>query len=267
MTVKISLPRVHIVGMGEVGRRLADALRRAGVPTFPVTRTRGWDEAREDRNGLCLICVREEALAEVLDTLHGVHSTRLVLIQNGWIRPLLHDLPRATRGLIWFTAKGEFFQILRPNAFSGPVAADLALALAAGGLPSSAVEPGTFARLDADKMGFNCVVGLPLAVRRSTLGDYIVDYPDESRAVFEEAVTACCAAAGVEPDADGWEAFCESARFLGWVRTSEPRALDFRNRAVVALAAEHGLAAPVNTELLGTYAEMCATSRGRETEP
>jgi ketopantoate reductase len=258
--IDIAIPRVHIIGMGEVGRRLAGALHRAGIAALPVTRTQGWDEASEDRRGICLVCVREEALAEVLDALSEVPSERLVLVQNGWIRPLLHNLPNATRGLIWFTSKGEFFQILRPNLFSGPVADDLSLALAAGGLPSEAVEAEVYDRLDADKMGFNCVVGLPLAVHELSLEAYLDSYADEARAVFDEAVGACSEATGVEADPAGWEAFLESARHLGWVRVSEAKALDFRNRAVVALAAELGRNAPMNSVLLEKYARICATT-------
>jgi ketopantoate reductase len=264
--IEIAIPRVHVIGMGEVGQRLAGALHRAGMTSLPVTRTRGWDEAREDRNGICLVCVREEALAEVLEALSNVPSKRLVLVQNGWIRPLLHDLPDATRGLIWFTSKGEFFQILRPNVFSGPVADDLSLALAAGGLPSEAVAPGVFDRLDADKMGFNCLVGLPLAVYGLSLDEYLGSFPEEARAVFDEAVSTCLAAAGADTDESGWDLFLESARHLGWLRVSEAKALDFRNQAVVALAAELGLPAPVNTELLRKYATKCAKTLNRNEE-
>jgi hypothetical protein len=262
--IEIALPRVHVVGMGEVGQRLAGALGRAGIATQPVTRTRGWDEARDDRDGLCLVCVREESLAEVLETLHNVSSDRLVLVQNGWIRPLLHDLPEVTRGLIWFTAKGEFFQILRPNRFSGPHAAELALALAAGGLPSEAAEPTVFDEFDVDKMGFNCIVGLPLAVHGMSLGEYLEQLPGEAKAVFEEAVRVCSTAIGANPTANGWEGFLETAAHLDWVRVSDAKALSFRNGAVTALAAEHGLAAPVNSELLRIYGSVCATTNHRD---
>jgi hypothetical protein len=258
--IDIAIRRVHVIGMGEVGRRLAGALHRSGVAALPVTRTQGWDEARQDGDGLCLVCVREEALAEVLDTLHGVPSERLVLVQNGWIRPLLHDLPNATRGLIWFTSKGEFFQILRPNTFTGSAAADLSLAFAAGGLPSEAVESKVYDRLDADKMGFNCLVGLPLAVHGLSLEAYLDSYAKEAKAVFDEAVDACSAATGTEVDPLGWDAFLESAKHLGWVRVSEAKALDFRNRAVVALAAELGRNAPMNSLLLEKYGLICATN-------
>lgn len=252
--------------MGEVGRRLAGALHRAGVAAIPVTRTQGWDEAREDRDGLCLVCVREEALAEVLDALHGVPSERLVVIQNGWIRPLIHDLPGITRGLIWFTSKGEFFQILRPNPFAGPAARDLSLALAAGGLPSEAVDSHLFDRLDADKMGFNCVVGLPLAVNGTTLEEYLADSAEEARAVFEETVDTCSAAIGADHDENAWQAFLASAQHIGWIRVAEAKALDFRNRAVIALAAGMGRPAPVNAELLRKYGVMCATTQDQDSE-
>jgi ketopantoate reductase len=193
-----------------------------------------------------------------------VSSDRLVLIQNGWIRPLLHDLPNITRGLIWFTAKGEYFQILRPNRFSGLHAADLSLALAAGGLPSEATDLAVFAGFDAEKMGFNCVVGLPLAVHGLSLGEYLARYPDEAEVVFEEATTACSVASGANPPIDGWEAFLESAEHLDWVRVTEAKAIGFRNGAVVALAAEHGLQAPVNSNLLRHYGSMCATKANRD---
>jgi hypothetical protein len=168
--------------------------------------------------------------------------------------------------LIWFTSKAEFFQILRPNVLSGPVADDLSLALAAGGLPSEAVEAEVFDRLDADKMGFNCLVGLPLAVHGLSLEDYLSSFPEEAQAVFDEAVSACSAALGAEIDASGWNAFLKSAQHLGWVKISEAKALSFRNQAVVALAAEFGRPAPVNAELLQKYATICATNPNRNEE-
>jgi ketopantoate reductase len=255
----IDIPRVHVIGMGEVGCRLAASLRFAGVETRAVTRTQGWDDAVADENGVLLVSVREEALADVLDRLHGTPPQRLVLVQNGWIRPLLHDLVGLTRGLIWFTSKGEYFQILRPSPFCGPWATALARALAAGGLPSKEVDAAEFDQLDADKMGFNCVVGLPLAVYQTRLGEYLETRTAEARAVFDEAVNVCAAASGCEPDASGWPNFLESARPLDWVKTTYAKALEFRNQAVVALATELGREAPANSDLLRRYAEIRAT--------
>jgi hypothetical protein len=114
-------------------------------------------------------------------------------------------------------------------------------------------------------MGFNCVVGLPLEVHGLTLAQYMDDHLAEAKAVFDEAVAACSAAVGVNPHTDGWDAMRESASHLGWVRVATAKALDFRNRAVVALAAKHGLAAPANSQLLRLHERMCATTPDRET--
>lgn len=245
-----TLETVFVIGMGEVGTRLACALGSAGVPVVPVTRTAGWDRAAGELTGLRLVCVREEALAEVLARLSRVPSERLVLVQNGWIVPLLEARPGATRGLIWFTSKGDFFRELRPSPFAGPAAVDLAAALQRGGLGARAVQRDEFAALDADKMGFNAVVGLPLAVHGVTLGEYLSEHRDEAEAVFAEAVTVCARALGVTPVSDWWPRFVASVEPLSWVTASKAKALEFRNGAVQVLGRELGLPTPVNDRLL-----------------
>jgi len=236
--------------MGEVGRRLAGALGAAGVETIPVTRTSVWAEALADPEGVLVACVREEALAEVLGHLRGLDPRRLVFVQNGWIRPLLAGLPGCTRGLVWFTSKGEFFRVLRPSIFFGPHAAFLAKALGRGSISSVAVDEGAFASAEAEKMGFNCVVGLPLAVHQVSLSEYLDRHRAEAQAVFTEAVTVTGWAVGTQPSASWWDAFLRAAEPLGWVRASTAKALEYRNGAVVRLAHELDLAAPVNERLL-----------------
>jgi ketopantoate reductase len=250
MTETATLPAVYVIGMGEVGTRLEQALRRTGVETSTVTRRTGWSEALADTHGLYLVCVREHDLAEVLGSLKRVPPDRIVLVQNGWIRPLLHSFPGVTRGLIWFTAKGDFFTVLRSSPFSGPVAQPLTDTLTTAGIPSKAVDISVFDRFDADKMAFNCVVGLPLAVHGLSLGEYLERRRDEARAVFEEALTVCAAALGIMADGEAWEKFLLSAQPLGWVRVANAKALGFRNGAVVELARLQGGAAPVNSELM-----------------
>lgn len=249
------LPRVHVIGMGEVGRRLAAALRAAGTEVVEVTRGSFATHATADTAALRLVCVREDALLPVMTALRDLGPERLVLVQNGWVRPLLQRHDQVTRGLIWFTSKGDFFRVLRPSPFGGPHATALAAALDRGGVPSTPVDQRTFARLEADKMGFNCVVGLPLAVHDVTLGDYLERHRGEAEALFEESVTVCARAVGARPDPRWWPEFLIAVEPLGWVRTSQAKALDFRNGAVVRLAAELGLEAPVNARLLSTYAD------------
>ncbi len=241
--------RAFVIGMGEVGRRLAAALGAAGWECVPVTRGAGWDRAASTEEGLRLVCVREEALPGVVERLAGQPAGRLVFVQNGWIRPLLEPLGEVTRGLIWFTAKGEFFRVLRPSPFHGPAAVELARALATGGVPAEVADGRRFAHLDADKMGFNCVVGLPLAVHRVTLGEYLDRMPEEARAVFTEAVTVCSTALAVEPRVR-WEEFVATVEPIRWVAASRAKALEYRNGAVVRLAGRLGLDAPVNRRLL-----------------
>lgn len=248
MTEKLT--RAVVIGMGEVGRRLADTLEMAGVEVVPVTRTSGWDRAVSDEAGLRLVAVREGALAPVLERLSGLDPARLVLVQNGWVRPLLGSWPGCTRGLIWFAAKGDFFRVLRPSPFQGPSAEPLAAVLDRGGIAATACDPADFARLDAEKMAFNCVVGLPLAVHGLSLEDYLRDRTTEAEALFREAAEVCASAAGVKADEEWWPRFLHSAEPLGWVRVASAKALELRNGAVVRLAHDLGLEAPVNSQLL-----------------
>lgn len=245
--------RVQVVGAGEVGRRLAAALRAAGVEVFEVGRERGWDRVLSGGDEARLVCVREEDLAAVLDRLRALPVERLVLVQNGWLRPLLEAPEALTRGLIWFTSKGDFFRVLRPSPFCGPLARPLAEALARGGLQSRAVGGTVFAGLEADKMGFNCVVGLPLAVHRLSLGEYLAGRRGEAEALFAETVSVCARALGVEPESRWWPDFLTAAEPISWVRSAQAKALEFRNLAVVRLAADLGLEAPVNSRLLESY--------------
>jgi ketopantoate reductase len=250
MTERTALPTVHVIGMGEVGTRLERGLHRAGVETATVTRGVGWAEALADSEGLYLVCVREQDLAEVLGHLNGVPPARIALVQNGWIRPLLHNFPGVTRGLVWFTAKGDFFTVLRSSPFSGPLARPLADALTTAAIPSGAVDAADFDRLDAEKMAFNCVVGLPLAVHRLSLSEYLEKRREEARAVFEESLAVCAGAVGAVADSDAWKQFLLSAQPLGWVRVANAKALEFRNGAIVELARRQGREAPVNTRLM-----------------
>jgi ketopantoate reductase len=242
--------RSFIVGWGEVGHRIGGWLTAHGLEVVPVTRDEGWDRAASSEPGLRVVCVREDDLPAAIDRLGPVEPEALVFVQNGWIRDLV---PRSsTRGLIWFTSKGEFFRPLRSSPFCGPAAGVLVDAMNAAGIPASCVSSSELDVLDADKMGFNCVVGLPLAIHGVSLGEYLETSADEARRVFEEAVDACCRATGCRPPDDAWSAFVSTVEPLHWVTASRPKALDWRNGAVVRLAEAHGDSAETNRRLLET---------------
>ncbi len=246
--------RAFVIGMGEVGRRVAAALERAGVAVTGVTRASGWGAALAAAGGARIVCVGEAQLAGVVERLRSVPSETLVFLQNGWIRPELAAVAGHTRGLVWFTSKGEFFRVLRPSPFAGPLATDMAAALSAGGIAAAALDDAAFRAAEAEKMGFNCVVGLPLAVRGVTLADYLAAPAGEAREVFGEAVTVTARALGVAAEPGWWPAFLRSVEPLGWVKSSAPKAQAWRNGAVVTLARDLGVGAPANARLLAAAA-------------
>ena len=248
--VTAALQRVVVIGPGEVGRRLTRALATAGVPSTPITRDLGWEAIAGPGAEPILVCVREEALPAVLDRLDGVDPGRLVLVQNGWIRPLLGGWASASRALIWFTSKGEFFRELRPSLFGGALAAPLVAALHRGGLDVAAVGEEEFRTAEAEKMGFNCVVGLPLAVHGVSLAEYLDRWTDEAHALFAESATVCARALGVDPAPGWWYEFRRAVAPIGWVRAASAKALEFRNGAVLRLATDHGIEVPVTAQLL-----------------
>lgn len=244
--------RAWIIGMGEVGRRIADALAHDGLEVVPVTRATSLAPAASDQPGLRVVCVREDDLPGILDALGEVPPSELVTVQNGWMRDLVPS--GSTRALIWFTSKGDFYRPLRPTPVTGPAAHRIVTALSRSDIPARAVDPSEFDPLDADKMGFNCVVGLPLAVHGVSLGEYLEHHSHEAEQVFSEALDICCEALQCPRPDNAWRDFQSSVEPLGWVRTSTAKALRWRNGAVVRLADELGLDAPHNRRLLATVA-------------
>jgi len=250
--LSVAAERAWIIGMGEVGRRIADALADDGLEVVPVTRATSLEPAAGDQQGLRVVCVREDDLPGVLEALDGVPAREFVTVQNGWVRDLVP--PGSTRALIWFTSKGDFFRPLRPTPVTGPAAHRIATALSRSDIPARAVDPSEFDPLDADKMGFNCVVGLPLAVHGVSLGEYLEHHSHEAEQVFSEALNICCRALHCSPPDNAWRNFQSSVEPLGWVRTGTAKALRWRNGAVVRLADELGLDAPHNRRLLAAVA-------------
>ncbi len=242
--------RFFVVGMGEVGRRFASGFAASGAEVDPVTRSEGWERLGADPAAPVVVCVREEALADAIPRLRSVAPGRLVFVQNGWIRPLLGEVPGCSRGLVWFTSKGDFFRELRPSVFSGRAGAAVAGALARGGVSATAVGETEFAPAEAEKMGFNCIVGLPLAVHGVTLSEYLARHRGEAEAAFAEAVEVTARALGAGASGRWWPEFLRVTEPLGWMRSSAPKALEYRNGAVVRLARAVGMAAPVNQRLL-----------------
>jgi ketopantoate reductase len=244
--------RAHVIGLGEVGRRLAHALDRAGWRVHAVTRASGWEAALDPGDPAPrIVAVREEQLAAALERFPPTLRGRLVLVQNGFLDALHPGLGPVTRGLVYFTSKGEFFRVLCPSPFHGPHAAALAAALAAGGIDAEAVaDSAQFREALIVKGVWNTIVGLPLAVREVDLGAYLREWRGEFDALVEEGTRAAGAHYEVEVDAGAaGRKILETTTELGWVRGGK-KALAWRNGAVAWFGRQHGVPTPINDALL-----------------
>jgi ketopantoate reductase len=238
--------------LGEVGRRLAIALDMAGWTVCPVTRREGWRVAVERRDpSPRIVAVREEQLGAVLQRFPAEMRERLVLVQNGFLEPVHGELGPVTRGLIYFTAKGDFFRVLCPSLFHGRHAAALAEAISRVGLATELLEDrASFLEAMIVKGIWNAVVGLPLAVHGVDLAGYLTDRRDELEALADESARACAAEYGVQVLGEtAVQKILDTTAELGWVRGGK-KALDWRNGAIARFGRLHGVATPVNDRLL-----------------
>jgi hypothetical protein len=244
--------RAFVIGMGEVGRRLAGALARADWTVQPVTRDRGWVEAADESDAAPrIVAVREHDLGAALEQLPRTLRPRVVLVQNGFLEEVHGPLGPVTRGLIYFTSKGEFFQVLCPSPFHGPLAPGLVPALEAGGIPCKELtERDAFLRAMIVKGIWNVVVGLPLAVHGVDLATYLDRHRDEMEALAGESARAGGAEYGVELSGTvPVRKILETTPALGWIKGGA-KALEWRNLAIARFGRRHGIPTPVNDSLL-----------------
>lgn len=245
---------LFVIGQGEVGGRLLSALDAAGLCPRRVTRHAGWGAALAAADPAPrIVAVREEQLAAVIKRFPPALLPRLVLVQNGFLEPLIGRDAPLTRGLIWFASKGEFFRELYPSLFYGPEADGLAQALGRGGLAARALpDRETFLAEMILKGVFNAVVGLPLAVHGVDLAHYRREFGEELAALVEETCRAASAEyeVGIDP-AEALRRLDETTAALGWVRGGT-KALTFRGVAIARFGRRHGIPTPVTDRLLAT---------------
>lgn len=246
------MKRLFIVGLGDVGRRIREALAKDGWTVQVVTRSEGWPAALDPADDATrLIAVREDDLAGVLNRFPRGLRGRLMLVQNGFLEVRLDGLGPVSRGLIYFTAKGDFFKVLAPSVFHGPLAAPIAEGLERGGI-AARVEPdrGAFLRTMIVKGLWNSAVGLPPAAHQVDLGTYLDDRGDEFEALVDEGARAAGAAYGVTvAGADAARVIRESTVPLRHMRGGTT-ALAWRNGAIATMGRRHGVPTPVNDRLL-----------------
>lgn len=136
-------PNAVIIGLGQLGRSLAEGLVLAGWTVTGVRRDQTASElARPD---LVVVATGEDDLGPALETLPpDWRSHRVVLLQNEllpdqWRR---HGIIDPTILVVWFSRKpGELVRELRPSVVAGPHASAIRSALSALDLHAVEVTP------------------------------------------------------------------------------------------------------------------------------
>lgn len=233
-----------LIGAGEVGRVFLRSTARS------VRVVRRADPLELQGDGTVLVAVREEDLASLIDPLRPA-ANRCAFVQNGLVDEVLAPLGEVTRGLVWFTAKGETFHVLAPTVFHGPRAEDCARWLDEVGVASRVVrDEHEFRREVARKLAWNNVAGLGPFVRGVTLGEYIEHHREEVRGVIDETLRVCAARDGVSANTDETLAMVLATTVPLAALRGGNKALSFRNGAVQRWGRLLGIETPIQDGLL-----------------
>jgi ketopantoate reductase len=255
--------QIVIVGMGEVGRRLAQGADAMKLAYWPVTREAGQQWLSEPRGVPLLVCVRENDLPAVLAHVPPERGGDLIFVQNGFVDELIAPYPEATRAVIWFTVKGSFFADLLPSPVFGP-RADLVRRLisAAGASAEALADQDVFRRYALEKAVWSCVVGAPLAVWGVDLATARHERMADVKAIVDEACDVVRVALGTEIAPQRVMATLDdTSTQLGWMRGGT-KAVAWRNGRLVEWGERCGIPTPANRAVV----EAVARQQNRTTE-
>lgn len=252
--------QIVIVGMGEVGRRLAHGADVARLAYWPVTREAGQQWLSEPKGVPLLIAVRENDLPSVLAQVPPERGSDLIFVQNGFVDELIAPYPDATRAVLWFTAKASFFADLLPSPVYGP-RAELARKLISGSGASAEVlaDQDVFRRYALEKAVWSCIVGAPLAVWETTLDAARHERMADIKAIIAEACEVVRVALGTEIAPQRVMATLDdTAARLGWMRGGT-KSVAWRNGKLVEWGERCGIPTPANRAILEAALERDQT--------
>jgi len=164
-----------------------------------------------------------------------------------------------TRGLIYFTSKGDFFNVLTPSPFYGLHAQLISRELTAGGLECRDLPSyADFLKEMTTKAIWNSVVGLPLHVHKCSLGEYLDNHTDEVTALIAESINVTRAIYGsVDQTQLVLDKVLATTKPLRWMKRSGPAyGLQTRNLAIQQWGLELGIPTPVTDQLLKMNADL-----------
>lgn len=146
-----------------------------------------------------MVCTRNDALADVLRSIPAERHADMVLVQNGMLRDFVRDhaLPPLTRGLLFFAvaSRGGPAEPGGVSPFCGRHAALIAAWLQAIGLPAAAVDAGSFAALEVEKLLWNCIFGLLSQALQLPVGQVVAAQRDAVTALVHELLPVALRAA------------------------------------------------------------------------
>ena len=170
-----------IIGAGRVGGALAERASKAGLAHTLVSRSEGW-HAIPSTDTPIFVAVRNDDLDAVLERVPASAHGRLVLTQNGMLRPWLaqRGLAGNTRGLLFFavSSRGAPLEPGGDSPFVGPLAEPVVDWLSSIDVPASAVEPRAFAVTELEKLLWNCCFGLLCELTKRPVGGVVEHHGD-----------------------------------------------------------------------------------------
>jgi hypothetical protein len=245
---------VIVLGLGEVGRRIAEGARRAGDSVRELRRGDSLSDtlsAVSDR-ALVVLAMREDDLEGPLREALARCPSGVIVLQNGWIDELLEGR-EVTRAVLWFTAKGDFFASARESVVGGPHAQRFARWALAAGAPCRVVSPDDARREAREKAAWSCLVGPGVAAYGVTFAEMLALDEHTARRIVEEACEVASRALGEEVSkVNAWRMVTDTVGALGWMRGGS-KGLAWRSGRVVRWAEEtlgDGMAAVRNAEVL-----------------
>jgi hypothetical protein len=164
-------------------------------------------------------------------------------------------LEGVTRGLIYFTAKGDFFSQLTDSLFWGPYGGYIAASLNKGAILAREVaSKDEFTQHMIIKGIWNSLVGLPLHVHKVSLGEYADSQENEIKAIIDESIRVTMLKYGAQLQLDTeeiWSLFKETTKYLRWMkRSGKAVGLAARNAAIQKWGIEFGCPTPCTDALL-----------------
>lgn len=191
-----------VIGAGRVGGSLRD-LDPAGVELLDRQRERSALAAPAGRP--ILVATRNDALSEVIATIPRHRFADLVFVQNGMLRPWVaqQGLGEVTRGILFFAvqARGDAPIPGGASPFCGPQASTVVQWMQAHGLPAKVVGPADFARVELEKLVWNCVFGVMGQALELSVGALLDAEPRAYRDLSYELIEIGARALQVDMDA------------------------------------------------------------------